>query len=413
MAPKAPTTKTVKPPKIYTYAWEGVDKGGKTLKGEVKASSVLEARKEAQRSGVRVKKISKKAEPLFQSKPKITPKDIAIFSRQLATMMSSGVPIVQAFDIVGKGHANASMQDLILGIKAEVEGGNSLANSLRKKPQYFDDLFCNLVEAGENGGVLDSLLDKIATYKEKTEEIKAKVKKAMTYPIAVMVVAVVVTMVLLIFVIPKFKELFDGFGAKLPEFTLMVIGMSEYMQANWWIVLGTGFAIGYTFKTVHQRSERFRELVDIGVLKIPVVGEILEKSAIARFGRTLSTIFAAGVPLTEALQSVAGATGNFVFSSAVMRMRTMVSEGQSLQLAMKQQEVFPNMVVQMTAIGEEAGSLDKMLSKVADFYEAEVDNAVDALSSLMEPLIMVVIGGMVGGLIVAMYLPIFQMANAV
>lgn len=413
-ATKAKPDKTTKTEQTPMFLWEGKDKKGNKVSGESRASNAAAIRADLRRQGVTPIKITKKAEPLFKvGKKKITPSDIAVFSRQLATMMSSGVPIVQAFDIVGRGHSNPSMQDLILTIKADVEGGLSLAGALRKHPLQFDDLFCNLVDAGEAAGVLDDLLDKIATYKEKTESIKAKVKSALVYPISVTVVAIVVTAVLMIFVIPQFKKLFDGFGAELPAFTQMVINMSEFMQANWWIILGVGFAVGYSIGYIHKRSKKFREMVDRMVLKIPVIGTIMEKSAVARFARTLSTIFAAGVPLVEALQSVAGATGNIVYSDAVMRMRSMVAEGQSLQLAMKQQNLFPHMVVQMTAIGEESGSLDKMLGKVADFFEEEVDNLVEGLSALMEPIIMVVIGGLVGGLIIAMYLPIFQMAAVV
>lgn len=397
-----------------TFLWEGTDKKGNKVSGESRANSPAAIRADLRKQGVTPLKITKKAASLFpKAKKPITPKDIAVFSRQLATMMQAGVPIVQAFDIVGKGHSNPSMQDLILSIKAEVEGGTSLANTLRKHPLQFDDLFCSLVDAGEAAGKLDSLLVEIATYKEKTESIKAKVKGALSYPISVIVVAVVVMSVLMIFVIPAFKKLFDGFGAQLPAFTLLLVSISNFMQAWWWAMLGGVVAVGYIYKAVYKRSAAFRELIDRILLKIPVIGEILEKSAIARFARTLSTIFAAGVPLVDALASVAGATGNIVYVDAVMRMRALVSEGQSLQLAMKQQNLFPHLVVQMTAIGEESGSLDKMLRKVADFFEEEVDNLVDTLSSLMEPIIMVVIGGMVGAMIVGMYLPIFQMAATV
>jgi type IV pilus assembly protein PilC len=320
---------------------------------------------------------------------------------------------VQAFDVVGRGHDNPSMQGLLLAIKQDIESGTAMADALRKHPRYFDDLVCNLVAAGEAAGVLDILLDKIATYKEKTESIKGKIKKAMFYPAAVILVAIAVTVVILLFVIPQFKALFSSFGADLPPFTLLVIGLSDMLRAYWWAVaLGTGaavWAIGQLFK----RSRNFRELIDRAALKIPVIGGILNKAAIARFARTLSTMFAAGVPLVEALGSVAGATGNIVYSTAVQKMREDVATGQSLQLSMRQRDLFPHMVIQMTAIGEESGALDEMLAKVADFYEEEVDNAVDALSSLLEPLIMVVIGGLVGGLVVAMYLPIFKLAAVV
>jgi len=400
--------------KTPTFAWEGTDRKGNRISGETRAATPAMVRAELRHQGVSPLKIRKKATPLLAArKRKITASDIAVFSRQLATMLAAGVPVVQAFDIVGHGHENPSMQDLILAIKMDVESGTSLAESLRRHPLHFDDLFCNLVEAGEAAGVLDNLLDKIATYKEKTESIKAKVKKAMFYPAAVLIVAVLVTVVIMLFVIPQFKALFVGFGADLPAFTLAVIAVSDFMQAWWWLmllaVMGTVYGFGYFYK----RSRKLRELLDRALLKIPVIGMILQKSALARFSRTLSTIFAAGVPLVEALESVAGATGNIVYSDAVMRMRELVATGQSLQLTMKQQNIFPHMVIQMTAIGEESGSLDAMLGKVADFYEEEVDNAVDAMSSLLEPMIMVIIGGLVGSLIIAMYLPIFKMAAVI
>lgn len=403
-----------KPEKALVFAWEGTDKKGARIKGETRAANEAAVRAELRRQGVTPVKVSKKMASLFGArKKKITPGDIAIFSRQLATMMAAGVPMVQAFDIVGRGHENPSMQDMILSIKADVESGTSLAISLRKHPLYFDDLYCNLVEAGESAGVLDTLLNKIATYKEKVEAIKGKIKKALFYPAAVIVVAIVVTAVIMIFVIPQFKSLFSSFGADLPAFTLAVIAASEFMQAWWWAILAAALGTAYGMSNFYKRSRKFREILDRTILKVPVIGMIIHKSAIARFARTLSTIFAAGVPLVEALESVAGATGNIIYSNAVLRMREDVATGQSLQLTMKQQQLFPHMVIQMTAIGEESGSLDEMLGKVADFYEQEVDNAVDALSSLLEPLIMVVIGGLVGSLIIAMYLPIFKLAAVV
>jgi type IV pilus assembly protein PilC len=403
-----------KPEKSYVFSWEGTDRRGARVKGETRAATMALVRADLRRQGVAATKVKKKAQPLFGAgKRRITTADITIFSRQLATMMAAGVPLVQAFDIVGRGHENPSMQDLILAVKADIESGTALTDSLAKHPLYFDDLFCNLVAAGEQAGVLDILLDKIATYKEKTESIKGKIKKALFYPAAVIVVAIVVTSVIMLFVIPQFKALFASFGADLPAFTLMVIAISDFMNEWWWAILlaigATVYAIGNLFK----RSAKFRELVDRASLKIPVVGPILNKAAIARFARTLSTMFAAGVPLVEALESVAGATGNVVYSSAVRQMREEVATGQALQLSMRQRNLFPHMVIQMTAIGEESGALDDMLAKVADFYEEEVDNAVDALSSLLEPMIMVVIGGLVGGLVVAMYLPIFKMAAVV
>jgi type IV pilus assembly protein PilC len=402
-----------KPDKASVFTWEGIDRRGARIKGETRAATIALARAELRRQGVTPQKVRKKPTPLFGARKKITAGDIAVFSRQLSTMMHAGLPLVQAFDIVGRGHQNPAMQDLVLSIKSDIESGSSMAEALGKHPQYFDDLYCNLVAAGEQAGVLDDLLDKIATYKEKTESLKGKIKKALFYPAAVIAVAVIVTAVIMVFVIPQFEELFTSFGAELPAFTLLVIKISNYVQAWWWAMLlglgGGGFVLSKLWKT----SRRFREIVDRGMLKMAVIGPILNKAALARFARTLATMFAAGVPLVEALESVAGATGNVVYSDAVLRMREDVATGQALQLSMKQQNLFPHMVIQMTAIGEESGSLDTLLAKVADFYEEEVDNAVDALSSLLEPLIMVVIGGLVGGLIVAMYLPIFKMAAAV
>jgi len=398
----------------YVFAWEGVDRRGTRVKGELRAPSVTMVRADLRRQGVNPLKIRKKAQPLFSSgKRKITSQDLTVFSRQLATMMAAGVPLVQAFDIVGRGHDNPSMQDLLLSVKQDIESGTAMAAALRKYPLYFDDLVCNLVAAGEQAGVLDVLLDKIATYKEKTESIKGKVKKAMFYPASVILVAIGVTVIIMLFVIPQFKVLFSSFGADLPAFTLLVINISDVMRDYWWaMALGVGGVV-WGFTKLFQRSRKFRELLDRLSLKIPVIGNILKKSAVARFARTLSTMFAAGVPLVEALDSVAGATGNIVYSNAVLTMREEVATGQSLQLSMRQRNLFPHMVIQMTAIGEESGALDGMLAKVADFYEEEVDNAVDALSSLLEPLIMVVIGGLVGSLVVAMYLPIFKLAAVV
>ncbi len=413
-AKAAKATKTPKAPKAHIFVWEGADKRGNRVKGETRAASMALVRAELRRQGIAPTKVKKKAAPLFSARKKpITAADISIFSRQLSTMMSAGVPLVQSFDIVGRGHNNPSMQDLLLSIKADIEGGTALAPALAKHPLQFDDLFCNLVEAGERAGVLEILLDKIATYKEKTEAIKGKIKKALFYPTAVMVVAFIVTTILLIFVVPQFESLFSGFGADLPAFTRMVVNLSEFVQEYWLIILlalgGTGFFLGNLYK----RSRKFRHLLDKALLKAPVFGVIIHKAAIARFARTTSTMFAAGVPLVEALESVAGATGNIVYGEAVLRMREDVATGQTMQLAMKQQNLFPHMVIQMVAIGEESGSVDDMLAKVADFYEEEVDNAVDALSSLLEPLIMAVLGVLVGGLVIAMYLPIFQMGQVI
>ncbi len=396
------------------FIWEGIDKQGTKTKGEISAKSETVARADLRRMNVRVIKIKPKPKPLFGSKTKtITPGDIAIFARQLATMLEAGVPLVQSFDIIGKGHENAAMSEMLLSIKSDIEGGDTLAQALGRKNLYFDDLFCNLVEAGEQAGVLESLLDKIATYKEKAESIKKKVKKALTYPVAVLVVAFIVTAVLLIFVVPVFEDLFKGFGADLPAFTKFVISLSEWAQEWWWAVIGVVGITIYVFGYFKKRSRAFNQFLDRTLLKIPVIGMILDKSAIARFARTLSTMSAAGVPLVEALESVAGATGNIIYYDAVMKMREDVSTGQQLQFSMSQANLFPHMVIQMVAIGEESGSIDAMLDKVADFYEEEVDNLVDNLSSLMEPIIMVVLGILVGGLIVAMYLPIFKLGAAV
>ncbi len=399
--------------KALVYTWEGTDKKGKRLKGETRAASVTLVRADLRKQGIIPLKIKKKPTSILSArKPKITSADIAVFARQLATMMTAGVPMVQAFDIVGRGNENASMQDLILSIKADVEGGTALAAALSKHPLHFDDLFCNLVRAGEAAGVLEDLLDKIATYKEKIESIKGKIKKAMFYPAAVIVVAVLVTTLIMMFVVPQFESLFASFGSDLPAFTKFVVSISRWLQDWWFLAFGAVIAAIYLFAFVWKRSRPFRLWVDRLLLKVPIIGVIVNKSSIARFARTTSTMFAAGVPMVEALESVAGATGNIVYSDAVLRMREDVATGQSLQLTMKQQNLFPHMVIQMVAIGEESGSLEDMLSKVADFYEEEVDNMVDALSSLLEPIIMVVLGTLVGGLIVAMYLPIFHMGEA-
>ncbi len=400
--------------KPQVFVWEGTDRKGKRVKGETRTTSATMAKAELRRQGITPIKVKKKATSLFTNrKQKITTKDIAVFARQLATMMAAGVPMVQAFDIVGRGHSNPAMQDLILSIKNDIEGGTTLASALRKHPLYFDDLFCNLVEAGEQAGVLETLLDKIATYKEKTESLKAKIKKALFYPAAVIVVAIVVTAIIMIFVVPQFEDLFSSFGADLPAFTQVVISMSKFVSAWWWAIL-LGLAVLVVIASnIWKRSPKFRETVDTLMLKLPVIGNILHKAALARFCRTTATMFAAGVPLVEALQSVAGATGSAVYEKAVLAMRDDVATGQSLQLTMRQQGLFPHMVIQMVAIGEESGALDDMLSKAADFYEEEVDNAVDALSSLLEPLIMAVLGVLVGGLVIALYLPIFQLGNVV
>ncbi len=396
-----------------TFTWEGTDRNGRKVKGETKAANQALVRAELRRQGVVPLKIKKKSTLFTERKKKITPGDIAIFTRQLSTMLNAGVPLVQSFDIVGRGHDNAAMQELLLTIKADIESGTALAPALAKHPLHFDDLTCNLVSAGEAAGILESLLDKIAIYKEKTESMKAKIKKALFYPASVIIVAFVVTAIIMIFVIPQFESLFESFGGDLPAFTKAVVSMSHWMSSYWWVLVIGGIVIGYITSWFWKRSRKFRQTVDKLMLQAPIIGVILNKAAIARFSRTLSTMFAAGVPLVEALDSVAGATGNIVYSDATLRMREDIATGQSLQLAMKQQNLFPHMVIQMVAIGEESGSLDHMLAKVADFFEEEVDNAVDALASLLEPLIMSIIGILVGGLVVAMYLPIFKMAAVI
>lgn len=396
------------------WIWEGVDRVGARQKGEVTSRSELVAKAELRRQGIRVVKIKKKSSPIFTfGKKKITPKEIAVFSRQLATMLKAGVPLVQSFEIVGRGHENPSMQEMLMNIKTDIEGGSQLAESLGKHPLQFDELFCNLVNAGEQAGVLETLLHKIADYKEKTESLKAKIKKALTYPAAVVVVAIIVTSILLFFVVPQFEELFKGFGADLPAFTQLVVNMSRFLQEWWYLVFGSmGLAI-YLFMYFKKRSIPFNRLLDRISLRIPAIGNVLHKAAVARFARTLATMSSAGVPLVEALSSVAGATGNSVYGDAVLRIKDEVATGTQLQSAMTQQGIFPHMVVQMVAIGEESGALDSMLTKVADFYDEEVDNAVDSLSSLIEPIIMAFLGVVVGGLVIAMYLPIFKMGSAI
>ncbi len=396
------------------FLYEGTNRSGEKVKGEVMALNDTLARGDLRKQGINPLRVKKKPQPLFGSKEKkITTADIAIFSRQMATMMSSGVPLVQSFEIIGQGHENPSMQKMILDIKADVEAGATFAESLKKYPLYFDALFVNLVNAGEQSGALETMLHKLAIYKEKTEALKAKVKKAMTYPISVLVVAFIVTAILLIFVVPQFEEVFSGFGAELPAMTLFVVALSEFAQDKWWVfVLVIGF-LAYLYKHFNAKSEEFRKRKDKISLKIPVVGEIITKSAIARFARTLETMSAAGVPLVEAMESVAGATGNHVYYEASLRIKEEIASGTQLQASMRQTGLFPNMVIQMVSIGEEAGSLDQMLGKVADFFEAEVDNLVDNLTALMEPMIMAVLGILIGGLIVAMYLPIFQLGQVV
>jgi len=397
--------------KQITFLWEGKDKKGKVVKGEIRAAGEAVVNATLRRQGITVTKVKKQG--AFVAKGKITDKDITLFTRQLATMMKAGVPLLQAFDIVGKGHNNPAVARLLGDIKADVETGSSLSASFRKYPLYFDALFCNLVGAGEQAGILDTLLDRLATYKEKIMAIKGKIKSALTYPIAILVVAFGITAVIMIFVIPAFKELFSSFGADLPAPTQVVMAISEFFVSYWWAIFGSiGGSLWFFFYT-WKRSEKMQSTMDRLMLKLPIFGEVIRKATIARFARTLSTMFSAGVPLVEALDSVAGASGNRVYFDATKRIQSEISTGTSLTVAMQNAQVFPNMVLQMTAIGEESGALDSMLGKVADFYEAEVDDAVDAMSSLMEPMIMVVLGVLIGGLVIAMYLPIFKMGAAI
>ena len=399
--------------KLDTFTWEGLDKKGKRIKGEVEAISVAYVNATLRRQGINPLKVRKKSKSLFTTKKPILPKDVAVFTRQFATMLNSGIPIVQSFDIVGKGHDNPSMQELLMSVKQDIESGTNLSQALGKHPLYFDALYCNLVSAGEQAGILDAILEKVATYKEKIEAIKGKIKSALFYPAAVIVVAFIITAILLIFVIPQFESLFKGFGADLPAMTQFVVNLSKFFQAWWWAMfggLGGGiFFLGYSYK----RSIKMQHGMDRAILKAPVVGDIIKKATIARFSRTLATMFAAGVPLVESLDSVAGAAGNQVYYEGIMNIKNEISTGTQLQTAMQATNLFPNMVVQMVAIGEESGELDKMLNKVADFYEEEVDNAVASLSSLLEPIIMAFLGIVVGGLVVAMYLPIFKMASVI
>src|SRR5580692_9739665 len=410
MAPAATATvKTIK--RDIPFQWEGRDKRGARIKGKSLAPDESALRAELRRQGIAPSRVRKQRQG--RKGGKVNAGDIAVFSRQLATMLAAGIPLVQAFDIVATGNDKPAMQRLVLDIKSDVEGGTSLHEALAKHPLYFDDLFVNLVEAGEQAGALEGLLDKVATYKEKSEAVKKKVKKALFYPAAVLVVAVIVTVILLIFVIPQFEDLFKGFGADLPAFTQMVIVLSRFVQSNGIylaVVIGAAFWLFFYF---HKRSRKMRQFLDRMALKLPIIGPILNKAAIARYARTLSTMFAAGVPLVEALESVAGACGNIVFEDAVMKMRDEVATGQRLQRAMENTGLFPNMVVQMIAVGEESGSLDAMAGKVATFYEEDVDAAVDSMSSLLEPLIMLILGVLVGGLVIAMYLPIFKLGSVV
>jgi type IV pilus assembly protein PilC len=401
--------------KIITFSWSGLDKSGNQSKGKIEAASLAEAKALLRRQGVAPRKVVKESNfSLFSARSKpIKPVDIAFFTRQVATMLKAGVPLIQGLEIVATGVEKDSLKKLILDIRDSVNDGQDLASSMAKHPLFFDDLYCSLVEAGEQSGALETMLDRIATYKEKLESLKAKIKKALTYPTAVLAVGLIVSVILLLKVVPQFESIFSNFGADLPAFTVMILNMSAFVQ-EWWWILGLAFiAFFYCFIQLKRRSVKFANQLDILILKIPVLGDILRKAIIARFARTLSTTFAAGVPLVEALDSAAGASGNIIYREAIIQIRNAVSTGQSLQSSMLMTGIFPNMVVQMISIGEEAGSLDSMLDKVASFYEEEVDNAVDNMSSLMEPFIMVVLGTLVGGLVVAMYLPIFKLGSVV
>ena len=410
MATTAATAKSSKDAKAFNYTWEGKDRAGKSVKGEMRASGENIVIATLRRQGIANPKVKKQSRG---GGKRITEQDITFFSRQLATMMKAGVPLLQSFDIVAKGHSNPSVTRLLLDIKTEVETGSSLAQAFRKYPLYFDNLFCNLVAAGEQAGILDTLLDRLATYKEKILAIKSKIKKALFYPAAIMVVAFIVTAVIMLFVIPQFKQLFSSFGADLPAPTLIVMQISDYFTKYWYIIFGGGGGAIWFFFNTWRRSEKMQDFMDKLMLRLPVFGDLIRKATIARWTRTLSTMFAAGVPLVEALDSVAGASGNRVYYDATKKIQQEVTTGSSLTVSMQNSGVFPNMVLQMCAIGEESGALDSMLSKVADFFEAEVDDAVDALASLMEPMIMVVLGTVIGGLVIAMYLPIFKMGQAV
>ena len=394
------------------FVWTGTDRNGRKSKGEVLATTAAIARVQLRKQGIAAKSVKKKPKPLitFGAK-KIQPADIAIFTRQLATMMKAGVPLVQAFDIVAEGTDHEKMRELILSVRSDVSSGTGLAGALEKHPLHFDELFCSLVASGENSGTLEVMLDRVATYKEKTEALKAKIKKAMTYPIATIVVAIVVTGILLVKVVPQFAEAFQSFGSDLPGFTLFVLRLSEWVQ-GWWFIMLLGFFVGgYVFSQAKRRSKRFADWLDSVALKLPILGSVVHDAVIARFSRTLSTTFAAGVPLVEALESTAGAAGNAIYATAIRRIRDDVTAGTSLALSIRTTGLFPTMLLQMTAIGEESGSLDDMLGKVADHYEAAVDNAVDSLSSLIEPIIMSVLGVLIGGLMIAMYLPIFMLGS--
>ena len=398
---------------LEIYQYKGVNRRGKKADGELKGNSIAEVKALLRQQGITPSRVKRKPKSLFSSEKKITPANIAVVTRQIATMLGAGVPLVQSIDLIANGADNPSLRTLMQKISVKIQAGLPLSEVLREHPKYFDELYCDLVKSGEQSGALDRIFDRIAIYKEKAEALKSKIKKAMFYPVAVLVVAAIVTSILLIFVVPQFAEIFAGFGAQLPAFTLFVLGISEMMQEYWWVVLGAIIAFGYVVKKAYANSLVFRTRADAMILKAPVIGNILNKAAVARFARTLSTTFAAGVPLIEALESAAGASGNEIYRNAIMHIREEVSSGTQMYLAMKQTKQFPEMVVQMVSIGEESGALDGMLEKVANIYEQEVDDAVDGLTALLEPMIMAVLGVVIGGLIIAMYLPIFAMGAVV
>ncbi|WP_065204660.1 type II secretion system F family protein [Shewanella woodyi] len=414
-ASKKTNKKTAKAqPKVFTYEWKGLNRDGKKTSGELRGATVAEIKSQLKSQGVNPKSVKKKATSIFKlSDPKITAMDIAMVTRQIATMLQAGVPLVTTIEMLGRGHEKVKMRELLGTILTEVQSGIPLSDALRPHRQYFDDLYVDLVAAGEHSGSLDAVFERVALYKEKAEALKSKIKKAMFYPAAVVVVAIGVTTLLLLFVVPQFQEIFNGFGAELPAFTQMVIGISEALQASWYIFAIAIITAVFVFKRAHRHSQAFRDKVDALILKVPAVGPILHKAAMARFARTLATTFAAGVPLIDGLESAAGASGNAIYRNALLKVRSEVMSGMQMNVAMRTTGLFPDMLIQMVMIGEESGSLDNMLNKVANIYEMQVDDAVDGLSSLIEPIMMVVIGTLVGGLIVAMYLPIFQMGQVV
>ncbi len=400
---------------LDVFTWHGVNRKGKKISGELPAANIIEIKYQLRKQGITPSKVKKKPKALFGlsgDKP-ITAADIAVLTRQIATMLGAGVPLVQTIEMIGSGHENSKMRKLLGDIGTKLSSGIPLSDCLRQHPKYFDDLYCDLVASGEQSGALETIYGRIATYKEKAEALKSKIKKAMTYPIAVLIIAAIVTSILLIFVVPVFQEIFAGFGAELPSFTLFVISISDFMQAYWYLGLAAMFAAGFSFKRAHQNSQLFRDKVDIAILRLPIIGALLEKAAVARYARTLSTTFAAGVPLIDALESAAGASGNAVFRDAILEVRSEVSSGMQMNLAMRNCKIFPDMVIQMVAIGEESGAVDDMLGKVANVYEQQVDDAVDGLTALLEPMIMAFLGVVIGGLIIAMYLPIFQLGKVV